>query len=113
MKPLWRSVRFCCNRNRVLVRPLFPALRCRLMVSCSGTFHPWSCHQAVVFQRPFLQRSGTENAMVVAGFTARVKKKPTKVAKSGSIVPLGKLLSQYSQDTELWVREVWMSMKYY
>ncbi|GMI66585.1 hypothetical protein like AT1G02890 [Hibiscus trionum] len=41
----------------------------------------------------------TENAkMVGAGFTARVKKKPTKHAKSGSKVPWGKLLSQYSQN---------------
>ncbi|KAK8565472.1 hypothetical protein V6N13_020579 [Hibiscus sabdariffa] len=41
----------------------------------------------------------TENAKVVgAGFTARVKKKPTKPAKSGSKVPWGKLLSQYSQN---------------
>ncbi|XP_039025174.1 uncharacterized protein LOC120158386 isoform X4 [Hibiscus syriacus] len=40
-----------------------------------------------------------ENAKVVgAGFTARVKKKPTKPAKSGSKVPWGKLLSQYSQN---------------
>lgn len=39
-----------------------------------------------------------ENAKVVsAGFTARVKKRPTKSAKSGSKVPWGKLLSQYSQ----------------
>ncbi|KAA3475071.1 AAA-type ATPase family protein isoform 1 [Gossypium australe] len=39
-----------------------------------------------------------ENAKVVsAGFTARVKKRPTKPAKSGSKVPWGKLLSQYSQ----------------
>ncbi|KAL4362456.1 hypothetical protein GQ457_04G028770 [Hibiscus cannabinus] len=41
----------------------------------------------------------TENAKVVgAGFTARVKKKPTKPTKSGSKVPWGKLLSQYSQN---------------
>ncbi|MBA0617571.1 hypothetical protein Godav_027007 [Gossypium davidsonii] len=40
-----------------------------------------------------------ENAKVVsAGFTARVKKRPTKPAKSGSKVPWGKLLSQYSQN---------------
>ncbi|XP_039013925.1 uncharacterized protein LOC120143759 isoform X2 [Hibiscus syriacus] len=40
-----------------------------------------------------------ENAKVVgAGLTARVKKKPTKPAKSGSKVPWGKLLSQYSQN---------------
>ncbi|KAG4120061.1 hypothetical protein ERO13_D11G120000v2 [Gossypium hirsutum] len=40
-----------------------------------------------------------ENAKVAsAGFTARVKKRPTKPAKSGSKVPWGKLLSQYSQN---------------
>ncbi|XP_039012109.1 uncharacterized protein LOC120141249 isoform X2 [Hibiscus syriacus] len=40
-----------------------------------------------------------ENAKVVAaGFTVRVKKKPTKPAKSGSKAPWGKLLSQYSQN---------------
>ncbi|KAK5783831.1 ATPase family AAA domain-containing protein 1 [Gossypium arboreum] len=40
-----------------------------------------------------------ENAKVIsAGFTARVKKRPTKPAKSGSKVPWGKLLSQYSQN---------------
>ncbi|TYG44914.1 hypothetical protein ES288_D11G133000v1 [Gossypium darwinii] len=40
-----------------------------------------------------------ENAKVAsAGFAARVKKRPTKPAKSGSKVPWGKLLSQYSQN---------------
>lgn len=34
---------------------------------------------------------------VGAGFTGRVKKRPTKPAKSGSKVPWGKLLSQHSQ----------------
>ncbi|KAK8979215.1 hypothetical protein V6N11_009423 [Hibiscus sabdariffa] len=45
----------------------------------------------------------TENAKVVgAGITARVKKKPTKAAKPGSKVLLGKLLSQYSQNCQRW-----------
>ncbi|GMJ09177.1 hypothetical protein like AT1G02890 [Hibiscus trionum] len=39
--------------------------------------------------------------LVAAGFTARVKKKPTKPAKSGSKVPWGKLLSQYSENPHL------------
>ncbi|XVF72605.1 hypothetical protein PTKIN_Ptkin12aG0134200 [Pterospermum kingtungense] len=38
---------------------------------------------------------------VVAGFTGRVKKRPTKPAKSVSKVPWGKLLSQHSQNPHL------------
>ncbi|KAK6260219.1 ATPase [Theobroma cacao] len=38
---------------------------------------------------------------VGAGFTGRVKKRPTKPAKSGSKVPWGKLLSQHSQNPHL------------
>ncbi|TYI00380.1 hypothetical protein ES332_A11G131100v1 [Gossypium tomentosum] len=55
---------------------------------------------ALVSQRSLGEAAvDAENAKVIsAGFTARVKKRPTKPAKSGSKVPWGKLLSQYSQN---------------
>ncbi|XWS31706.1 hypothetical protein CRYUN_Cryun23aG0099200 [Craigia yunnanensis] len=42
-----------------------------------------------------------EKVKVGAGFTFRVKKRPTKPAKSDSKVPWGKLLSQHSQNPHL------------
>ncbi|KAG4174342.1 hypothetical protein ERO13_A11G115000v2 [Gossypium hirsutum] len=55
---------------------------------------------ALVSQRSLGEAAvDAENAKVIsAGFTARVKKRPMKPAKSGSKVPWGKLLSQYSQN---------------